>query len=549
METSNIKQVKEGKAEILYKTSRDVFYNPVQEFNRDLSVSVLKLFNYNWMKKVEEKKGKQKSEENLRKDSIVDEHQGSDLEDVLIQTRIERKALEPGKIYEDGVALLEALAASGLRSIRYAKEAGGFRSIIANDLSRAAVESMKTNIEYNEVSHLISTSENDATALMYQRRRRADRFNAIDLDPYGSPTPFLDAAIQSISDGGLLLVTATDMAVLCGNSQETCFYKYGSLPLRTKACHEMALRILLQHVQSFATRYGRYIRPILSVSVDFYIRIFVQVFSGNRECKRTASETAMGFLCTGCETQSFQYLNTVSIENNNEKFGRTTGPPVSSSCKHCGSSHHIGGPFYMGPLHDQSFLRDLLNNIKTDPEPLGTVKRLEGVLTMAMEELSDVPFYYLLDQMSSKVKVTMPTAKQFRSAICNAGYRVSMSHCAQNSIKTDAPPSFLWDIFRELAKDIRNKIPNNVADAILSKPMEHTIDFTENKLAIPESQLKKLVRFQENPERNWGPKHRAKISLQASEEEKRIRNQGKKKRKMTNDSDATVVDDSENMKD
>ncbi|KAK2719285.1 hypothetical protein QYM36_004934 [Artemia franciscana] len=64
---------------------------------------------------------------------------------------------------QDGVALFEALAASGLRSIRYAKEAGGFRSIIANDLSRAAVESMKTNIEHNEVSHLISTSENDAT--------------------------------------------------------------------------------------------------------------------------------------------------------------------------------------------------------------------------------------------------------------------------------------------------------------------------------------------------------------------------------------------------
>lgn len=48
------------------------------------------------------------------------------------------------------------------------------------------------------------------------------RFTAIDLDPYGGPNKFLDAAIQSIEEGGLLLVTATDMAVLAGNTPEAC---------------------------------------------------------------------------------------------------------------------------------------------------------------------------------------------------------------------------------------------------------------------------------------------------------------------------------------
>lgn len=32
----------------------------------------------------------------------------------------------------------------------------------------------------------------------------------------------------------------------------------------------------------------------------------------------------------------------------------------------------------------------------------------------------------------------------FRSAFLNAGYRVSLSHCAKDSIKTDAPSSFMW---------------------------------------------------------------------------------------------------------
>ena len=42
----------------------------------------------------------------------------------------------------------------------------------------------------------------------------------VDLDPYGSPAMFLDAAVQCVTDGGLLCVTATDLAVLCGNHSE-----------------------------------------------------------------------------------------------------------------------------------------------------------------------------------------------------------------------------------------------------------------------------------------------------------------------------------------
>jgi len=74
---------------------------------------------------------------------------------------------------------------------------------------------------------------------MYRHRRPSDRFSAVDLDPYGCPSPFLDAAVQCMSDGGVLLVTCTDMAVLAGNCPETCHSKYGAVSLRIKCCHEM----------------------------------------------------------------------------------------------------------------------------------------------------------------------------------------------------------------------------------------------------------------------------------------------------------------------
>lgn len=49
----------------------------------------------------------------------------------------------------------------------------------------------------------------------------------LHLDPYGTASPFIDAAVQSINDGGLLCITCTDMAVLAGKFPETCYLKYG----------------------------------------------------------------------------------------------------------------------------------------------------------------------------------------------------------------------------------------------------------------------------------------------------------------------------------
>ncbi len=85
---------------------------------------------------------------------------------------------------------------------------------------------------------------------MYRNRNWNKRFSIVDLDPYGSPAPFLDAAVQCVADGGLLLITCTDMAVLCGNHSETCHAKYGSISLKSKFCHEMVCLYLKLFLRS-----------------------------------------------------------------------------------------------------------------------------------------------------------------------------------------------------------------------------------------------------------------------------------------------------------
>ena len=154
-----------------------IFYSDdiaVQEFNRDISIAAIQQFL------------------NIR---------SSESENLLDSKNNDAK-------------ILEALSATGLRSIRYAKEISGVKEIVANDISKRAVASIEKNVKANQVDHLVTPSHSDATMVMYNNRKKENRFDVVDLDPYGSPTPFLDGAVQSVAEGGLLCVTCTDLAVL-----------------------------------------------------------------------------------------------------------------------------------------------------------------------------------------------------------------------------------------------------------------------------------------------------------------------------------------------
>ena len=58
-------------------------------------------------------------------------------------------------------------------------------------------------------------------------------FDYIEIDPFGSPTDFLESSIVRLSRRGILAVTATDTAPLCGTYPNTCKRKYSYwLPLQ-----------------------------------------------------------------------------------------------------------------------------------------------------------------------------------------------------------------------------------------------------------------------------------------------------------------------------
>ncbi|GBB88886.1 hypothetical protein RclHR1_01550020 [Rhizophagus clarus] len=489
MSTSNINiedfsVITEGKASILFPKDNAVFYNKVQQFNRDMSVAAIRTWSEIFLEEKEKKARK------IKEDSTT-----------IAQLK-----------NNSSFTILEALAASGLRSIRYAKEIPNIDFIVANDLDADAVNSINQNVEYNGLSkELVRANQGDACSLMYQHLEYHKRFDVIDIDPYGTASPFLDAAVQSIQNGGLLCITCTDLAVLTGSTYpEKCYANYGSIPTKGEFCHEMALRILLYTLSACAARYQRQIIPLLSCSIDFYIRVFVRVVISAAEVKKNCCKTSYIYVCTGCKSFHLQPL--AKLKENNS-YVPMVGPIVNSNCEHCGNKFHIGGPIWNSSIHDKAFVLKMLAHVKnSNTEVYGTHARMLGMLTVISEEI-DIPLFHSISVLSSKLNCTNPPLKQFCSALLNKGYKVSASHAMAGSVKTDAPMDVIWDIMRSWEKlhpvTMKNIAENSPARKLLAVEPSFIADFKIHKDAEPPSRKIKLVRYQQNPEKNWGPKPRA----------------------------------------
>ncbi|KAJ0980151.1 hypothetical protein J5N97_008406 [Dioscorea zingiberensis] len=520
--------IKEGEAEILMHSTNAVFYNKAQVNNRDMSIAVLRTFI---SKRKEEHaaprskkvKSESKGHEGTTSESVEEEasnasdekqngdchtHCMSEHEDISI----EKMQVSSWKRHEELKApkVLEALAASGLRALRYAREIDGIGQVVALDNDKVSIEACKKNIQFNGSVACTKVEAHLADARVYMLTHQKE-FDAVDLDPYGSPSVFLDSAVQSVADGGLLMCTATDMAVLCGGNGEVCYSKYGSYPLKGKYCHEMALRILLACIESHANRYKRYIVPILSVQMDFYIRVFVRVYTSASAMKNTPLKLSYVYQCVGCDSFHLQSLGRTVTKNNSVKYAPGFGPAVPQECSDCGKRFNMGGPIWSAPIHDQEWVSSILANVKATRERYPAYDRISAVLTTISEELPDVPLFVSLHNLCATLKCTSPSAVIFRSAVINAGYRISGSHVNPLGLKTDAPMDVIWDIMRCWVKNhpVKAQPPDQSGTVILSREPTLQANFARAVASLSKAQAKKVARFLPNPERHWGPKVKA----------------------------------------
>ncbi|GER45282.1 tRNA (guanine(26)-N(2))-dimethyltransferase, partial [Striga asiatica] len=485
--------IKEGEAEILMHVKNEVFYNKTQVNNRDMSIAVLRTFISKRKEEHESMLSKKKKvgpeaagEPTVEPEPVTNTQMPEKTLNGECEASVDIPQEKPTSTSGDKPSnqvgkgprelkpprVLEALSASGLRSLRYAREVDGIGQVVAVDNDKASVEACRRNIKFNGSVACSKVDSQLADARVYVLTHPKE-FDVVDLDPYGSPSIFLDSAVQSVVDGGMLMCTATDMAVLCGGNGEVCYSKYGSYPLRGKYCHEMALRILLACIESHANRYKRYIVPVLSVQMDFYVRVFVRIYTSAGAMKNTPLKLSYVYQCTGCDSFHLQPIGRTIYKNNGAsmRYLPGFGPVVPQECTDCGKKYNMGGPIWSAPIHDQEWVNSILTDVKTMKNRYPAFDRISAVLTTISEELPDVPLFLSLHNLCATLKCTSPSAVIFRSAVINAGYRISGSHVNPLGLKTDAPMEVIWDIMRCWVKShpVKTQPEDQAGSVILAK--------------------------------------------------------------------------------
>lgn len=86
----------------------------------------------------------------------------------------------------------------------------------------------------------------------------------------------------------------------------------------------------------------RFITPLVSISVDFYIRVFVKVEASAQKVKLSTSKLAIVYCCNGCENFHFQPMGTQVTVEQKTHFKNSRGPPVGPICDNCGGTFTMG---------------------------------------------------------------------------------------------------------------------------------------------------------------------------------------------------------------
>ncbi len=293
----------------------------------------------------------------------------------------------PGKEY------LDALAASGIRGIRAKLEAG--KSPVFNDRSRRAFEVILENLKINGIE--AEVLREDACVLM--RRRQ---FEHVDVDPFGSPSHFIDSACYSAKLS--LSVTATDTAALCGSAKNSCLRKYSCFVEKVEFYPEVGLRVLAGKIAAEATKYDKALEFVACWAKEHYYRVHATI----RRSPRLASKVYenMGYLAY-CPDCLWRKSLTMEID--------------SCVCERCGKRAKIYGPMWIGKLKSELLGKAELNEF---------LKRLYGEL--------DVPFYYELHAVCRRLGVSPPPVSKVISKLIELGFEASRTVLSGTGIRTNA---------------------------------------------------------------------------------------------------------------
>ena len=390
----NFIQITEGQTKLLVpKNSLDekvpprypAFFNPLARLNRDLSIYIYNIF--------------------------LDEYENNK---------------------NNQITFADAFGGIGSRGLRVAVEVPKVSKIYINDINELAITAAKESAHLNNAYEKCIFSINEVCKFLISRpTERNKRFTIVDLDPFGSPSPFIECVLRSVENEGLISITATDTAVLSGIYQNVCLRKYFGLSINNTYSNEVAIRLIISSTALMAARLGISLSPIFVHSNRHYFRVFLKASISNSKANMVFDNLGYIKHCFKCGERNFSRYYSKDL------------------CPICSSKFNVAGQLWIGKLFDKIIITNLIkkhfsgdfNNDKKN-------QQIKQIFDISVEELDDMPYYFSVDEIGSKLRTSPKKLSKIIEEIICSGYRASRTIFRPTGLKTTASMSDILYILK-----------------------------------------------------------------------------------------------------
>ncbi len=309
---------------------------------------------------------------------------------------------------------LDALAGVGARGVRIANECSRRTEVTLVEFNETSLRVARKNAKKNGVESRCEVVHEEANAYLHSRFGRLERFGAVDVDPFGTPAPYVQGALAAADDGAMVSLTATDTATLCGVFPTVAVRRYGAKVVKTEFPHEAAIRVLF----GFCARVGGVVdtgvAPVAAHATLHYLRVYFRVLRGAEKSDRCLREVGYVASCTAC------HENSVVAE-------------FTAVCAGCGGKARCVGPQWIGRLVDE----DVVGEASKQSSKLGWEGAAEAL--GALEGVDAFPpFGYSLEAITSRERISSVRFERVVDALEAAGRSAMRQPFGSSGLKTDA---------------------------------------------------------------------------------------------------------------
>jgi tRNA (guanine26-N2/guanine27-N2)-dimethyltransferase len=331
----------------------------------------------------------------------------------VLSARLERR--DQGQL-----RVLETMAGSGIRSLRYALEADA-DMVHCSDADPDVVPLLRANLSAQLPPERWQATRDSADRRFAECFARQTFYDLVDVDGFGSGGSHLARCLDAVRVGGLLYFTATDGRATTGHDRRQSRLVYGADARAHPASQEQGLRLILATLQQQAWMRGFGLRPLFSLFNGETFRVMVRLLP------KPTPPDRVGWLgyCHHCgEYQRLDWPRGDRLH-----------------CPEDGQPLVLSGPLWVAPLHDDGWLSRLREEAEVEarqsPEPKPW-RELVPLIDTLCGEADLPPWFYTLGEIGRRGRMDPPRREDLLQRLRRAGYRAEPSHIQAAAVKTDA---------------------------------------------------------------------------------------------------------------